>query len=110
MHNSLTLLYQEPLIPRQVSPTVSSIQANYDLFPADEHARTLEEQWIESIESGNANFDAGISNTSMNPILLGLICGFFFPLLPLFFFKDSLAPYTWANGAPVTSQPTVIFG
>jgi hypothetical protein len=58
---------------------------------------------------GNTDVGDAESVVRASPIILGLMCGFFFPLLPLFFLKDSLPAYAWANGAPVEVVPTVIF-
>jgi hypothetical protein len=97
-------------------------------FPADEHARQLEERWIDGLEGGTAtgtglgattgddgngdgdpNID-GNTTARPSPVVLGLITGFFFPIAPLFFLKDAVQPYAWANGAPVETQMSVIFG
>jgi hypothetical protein len=85
--------------------------STYIGLKADEHARTLEEQWIDGFDSNPTNADsAGAESTTRpSPIILGLMCGFFFPLLPLFFLQDSLPPYAWANGASVHVQSSVIF-
>ncbi|KAF8170331.1 DUF2407 ubiquitin-like domain-containing protein [Mycena galopus ATCC 62051] len=75
----------------------------------DEHARALEEEWIDSLDSANS---ASLSqNSSNNPAFWqGCLLGFFFPLIPFFFFRNNHPPAVfWENGA--SSEPTgnVIF-
>lgn len=75
----------------------------------DEHARALEEEWIDSLDSGGS---ASLSqNSSNNPAFWqGVLLGFFFPILPFFFFRNNHPPAVfWDNGA--SSEPTgnVIF-
>jgi hypothetical protein len=52
---------------------------------------------------GGGEPEPGGARTS--PIVLGLLCGFFFPLLPLFFLKAPPPPHAWPADAP----PSVIF-
>jgi len=55
---------------------------------ADEHARALEEQWIDDLDGANSP-DASLSETGIYTTLLqGLILGFFFPLLPFFYMRS----------------------
>ncbi|KAJ7928515.1 DUF2407 C-terminal domain-containing protein [Mycena leptocephala] len=75
----------------------------------DEHARSLEEEWIDSLDSaGSASLS---QNSSNNPAFLqGVLLGFFFPLIPFFFFRNTHPPPVfWEDGS--SSEPTgnVIF-
>lgn len=53
----------------------------------EEHARALEEQWIES--AGDQPLAFGESGSVSFEVLKGLLIGFFFPLIPLFFSHES---------------------
>ncbi|KAJ7232794.1 DUF2407 ubiquitin-like domain-containing protein [Mycena haematopus] len=69
----------------------------------DEHARALEEEWIDSLDSaGSASLS---QNSSNNPdFWTSILIAFFFPLLPFFFFRnDHPPPVFWENGG--SSEP-----
>ncbi|KAJ6495665.1 DUF2407 C-terminal domain-containing protein [Mycena vitilis] len=75
----------------------------------DEHARFLEEEWIDSLDSANS---ASLSqNSSNNPAFLqGVILGFFFPLIPFFFFRNNHPPPVfWEVGSSYEPAGNVIF-
>ncbi|KAF8496099.1 DUF2407 C-terminal domain-containing protein [Gautieria morchelliformis] len=75
----------------------------------DEHARALEEQWIDSIDTaGSAALSQSSASTS-STVLQGLLMGFFFPILPFFFFRESRAPVFWDNGRQMERLPSVVF-
>ncbi|KAF7362143.1 Ubiquitin-like domain-containing protein [Mycena venus] len=63
----------------------------------DEHARALEEEWIDSLDSAGSSLS---QNSSNNPAFLqGVLLGFFFPILPFFFFRNNHPPAVfWDNG------------
>ena len=64
----------------------------------DEHARALEEQWIDSIDNaGSASLSNSTTQTS-RPFVSGVLLGFFFPLIPVFFFFDSRPAVFWEDG------------
>ncbi|KAI0688709.1 DUF2407 ubiquitin-like domain-containing protein [Cytidiella melzeri] len=64
----------------------------------DEHARALEEQWIDSMDgSESASLTQGGSQTP-STILSGLVLGFFFPILPFFFFHERKGAIFWEEG------------
>lgn len=67
----------------------------------------LEEQWIESMDSG-ADSTLSLAAASMT-ILQGLIAGFFFPLLPFFFIRDSYPAVFWEDGSTQERTSSVIF-
>ena len=55
----------------------------------NEHQRALEDQWIEGM--GNSEMNAnGDTSGEYTTLLKGLILGFIFPIMPLFFFRTSL--------------------
>ncbi|THH07265.1 hypothetical protein EW145_g3495 [Phellinidium pouzarii] len=73
----------------------------------DEHARALEEQWIDSLDDGNVS-----SITQASPsrtILQGLIVGFFFPFMPFFFLRDPTPAVFWDDGRAQERTSSVIF-
>ncbi|PPQ62921.1 hypothetical protein CVT24_006161 [Panaeolus cyanescens] len=74
----------------------------------DEHARALEEQWIDSLDNaGSATLSQ--SSTSSTSVLQGIVTGFFFPILPLFFMQSQKPPVFWEDGQEHEPTPNVIF-
>jgi len=74
----------------------------------DEHARALEEQWIDSLDNaGTATLSQ--SSSSNSSVLQGIIIGFFFPLLPFFFMRKPRAAIFWEDGSEHESTGNVIF-
>ena len=73
----------------------------------DEHARALEEQWIDSLD--NANTVAIEQTSTSSSVLQGLITGFFFPLLPFFFLREPSPAVFWENGREQERPNTVVF-
>ncbi|KAJ6497785.1 DUF2407 ubiquitin-like domain-containing protein [Mycena sanguinolenta] len=74
----------------------------------DEHARALEEEWIDSLDSaGSASLS---QNSSNNPdFWSSILIAFFFPLLPFFFRNNHPPPVFWDNGASPEPTGNVIF-
>ncbi|KAH7885475.1 DUF2407 ubiquitin-like domain-containing protein [Phlebopus sp. FC_14] len=73
----------------------------------DEHARALEEQWIDSIDSvGSAPL---VQSSSQTMIIRGIVLGFFFPILPFFFLRDTKPAAFWEDGSQVEATESVIF-
>lgn len=64
----------------------------------DEHARALEEQWIESIDNAGAASLSNTSTQSSRTFVSGVLLGFFFPLMPVFFFFDTRPAVFWEDG------------
>jgi len=62
----------------------------------EEHARALEERWIDSLDGGNSSIS---SSSNSNTILQGVLLGFFFPLLPFFFIRDARPAVFWEDGS-----------
>ena len=75
----------------------------------DEHARALEEQWIDSIDNANT---ASLSNSSAQTsrsFVSGVLLGFFFPILPVFFFFDSRPAVFWSDGTEHDTHSPSLF-
>ncbi len=64
-------------------------------YSDDEHARALEEQWIDSLDNTGSSISPSSSATS---IMQGLLIGFFFPLLPFFFLREMQPAVFWGGG------------
>ncbi|KAG5645419.1 hypothetical protein DXG03_006243 [Asterophora parasitica] len=74
----------------------------------DEHARALEEQWIDSIDNaGTASLSQ--SSPSNTTILQGILLGFFFPLMPFFFMRNPKPAVFWDDGSDYEAPGNVIF-
>lgn len=67
------------------------------LVSVDEHARVLEEQWIDSLDGPSS--DLTNSQTAVSSLHNGIVLGFFFPLLPLFFFRGHKPAVFWDDGS-----------
>ncbi|PCH39812.1 hypothetical protein WOLCODRAFT_116208 [Wolfiporia cocos MD-104 SS10] len=74
----------------------------------EEHARALEEQWIDSFDNGGGSLAQSSSRTSIT-LLNGLVIGFFFPLLPFFFFSSPKPAIFWDDGSEHENTSSVIF-
>ncbi|KAG2082415.1 DUF2407 C-terminal domain-containing protein [Suillus cothurnatus] len=72
----------------------------------DEHARALEEQWIDSMD--NVNTASLSSASSQSLILRGIVIGFFFPIIPFFFLRETKAAVFWEEGEHESGE-SVIF-
>jgi len=75
----------------------------------DEHARALEEQWIDSMDNAGTASLSQSNSTSHTTILQGIILGFFFPLIPFFFMRSRKPAVFWEDGSETESVPNVIF-
>ncbi|KAF4621039.1 hypothetical protein D9613_000362 [Agrocybe pediades] len=74
----------------------------------DEHARALEEQWIDSMDNvGTATLSQ--SDSSNAAVLQGVLVGFFFPFLPLFFLRNRKPAVFWQDGSEAEQTSSVIF-
>ncbi|KAG0150821.1 hypothetical protein CROQUDRAFT_37942 [Cronartium quercuum f. sp. fusiforme G11] len=56
----------------------------------DEHARAMEEQWLEGLNPAQDNLESGFGSQIYTTLFRGLCIGFFFPVLPIFFFRTNL--------------------
>ncbi|GLB37367.1 putative DUF2407 C-terminal domain containing protein [Lyophyllum shimeji] len=74
----------------------------------DEHARALEEQWIDSMDNaGTASMSQ--SSPSNTTVLQGIVLGFFFPLIPFFFMRQQKPAVFWDDGSEYEPPGNVIF-
>lgn len=74
----------------------------------DEHARMLEEQWIESFDAGGGG--ALLHSTPSNyGVLNGIIIGFFFPLIPFYFFHQDKPAVFWEEGGEHVAMTSTMF-
>ncbi|KAK2464200.1 hypothetical protein APHAL10511_003657 [Amanita phalloides] len=74
----------------------------------DEYARSLEEQWIDSLDSAGTASLSQSSTSSSSSVLQGIVIGFFFPILPFFFMRNQSAAVFWEDGSAQDATPNVI--
>lgn len=72
----------------------------------DEHIRTLEEQWIDSMDTHAESMSQSSTRTA---ILNGIIIGFFFPILPFFFLHEVKPAVFWEDGTDHNVSSRTIF-
>ncbi|KAI0819242.1 DUF2407 ubiquitin-like domain-containing protein [Trametes gibbosa] len=72
----------------------------------DEHARVLEEQWIDSLDGGSS---ASQSQTAVSSLHNGIVLGFFFPLLPFFFFRSNKPAVFWDDDSEHQTLSSPVF-
>ncbi|KAF9644071.1 hypothetical protein BDM02DRAFT_3103492 [Thelephora ganbajun] len=76
----------------------------------EEHARALEEQWIDSLDNAaTASLSQVASGSSTSTLLQGIITGVFFGLLPFFFFREPKPPVFWEDGSEFEVYGSVVF-
>ncbi|KAI0252119.1 DUF2407 C-terminal domain-containing protein [Lactifluus subvellereus] len=76
----------------------------------EEHARALEEQWIDALGSGgSAGGGSGEGDPRARAVLNGIIIGFFFPLLPFFFFRAPKPAAFWESGHALETPESTVF-
>ncbi|KAH8113514.1 DUF2407 C-terminal domain-containing protein [Phellopilus nigrolimitatus] len=73
----------------------------------DEHARALEEQWIDALDDGSTT--SITQSSASTTILQGLLVGFFFPLLPFFFLRATHPAVFWEDGSTHERTSSVVF-
>ncbi|PPQ89697.1 hypothetical protein CVT25_014098 [Psilocybe cyanescens] len=69
----------------------------------DEHARVLEEQWM---DGGATMGQSGPGNAS---VLQGILVGFFFPFIPFFLWQTQKPPVFWEDDSEQEPTSNVIF-
>ena len=74
----------------------------------DEHARALEEQWIDSLDGGSSASLAS-SQPAVSSLHNGIVIGFFFPLIPLFSFRGSKPAVFWDDGSEFETMSQPVF-
>ncbi|KEP51934.1 putative transmembrane protein [Rhizoctonia solani 123E] len=76
----------------------------------DEHARALEEQWVDNMDSGLPGESSNDGESMYPPYLHGILVGFFFPLIPMFFLRELPPPAFFSdNVAPIEAPRSVVF-
>lgn len=76
----------------------------------EEHARALEEQWIDGLGGGGgAGGGSAESDSRARAVLNGIIIGFFFPLLPLFFLRAPKPAAFWESGHALDTPESTVF-
>jgi len=91
--------------------TLTHSRCHDNLGNADEeHARALEEQWIDALGSGGGSGSASAeSDSRARAVLNGIIIGFFFPLLPFFFLRAPKPAAFWDNGQALETSESTVF-
>jgi hypothetical protein len=74
----------------------------------EEHARLLEEQWIDSVDNAGS-VSLSQSSSSNTAVMQGILMGFFFPLMPLFFMGKPTPPVFWEDGSEYEAPDSVVF-
>ena len=84
---------------------------NSILCTDEEHARALEEQWIDALGTGSAGAGGGSpdSDSRARAVLNGIVIGFFFPLLPFFFFRGSKPAAFFESGHAIETAESTVF-
>ena len=76
----------------------------------EEHARALEEQWIDGLGGSNgAGGGSSESDSRARAVLNGIIIGFFFPLLPFFFLRAPKPAAFWESGHALETPESTVF-
>jgi hypothetical protein len=78
----------------------------------EEHARSLEEQWIDALGSGGSagsGVASAESDSRARAVLNGIIIGFFFPLLPFFFLRALKPAAFWDSGHTIEAPESTVF-
>ncbi|KAF8272756.1 DUF2407 C-terminal domain-containing protein [Lactarius quietus] len=76
----------------------------------EEHARALEEQWIDGLGGGGgAGGGSAESDSRARAVLNGIIIGFFFPLLPFFFLRAPKPAAFWESGHALEAPESTVF-
>jgi len=100
-----------------VPPTTTSFiirlsQFLFSIWTDEEHARALEEQWIDALGSGGtggAGSGSPESDSRARAVLNGIVIGFFFPLLPFFFFRGSKPAAFFESGHAIETAESNVF-
>lgn len=81
----------------------------------DEHARALEEQWIDSLDGAAGTVDPSLDSSPdglYTTLLQGVATGFFFGLIPFYFFRSRRRPAAFFSDAyeQLPPQGSAIYG
>jgi hypothetical protein len=77
-----------------------------------EHARALEDQWIESLDPNNPLSAGSMGDSSQDTssgFTNGILVGFFFPILPFFFVSKVHTAVFWEDGTEHDVGKSVVF-
>ncbi|KAF8327474.1 DUF2407 C-terminal domain-containing protein [Cantharellus anzutake] len=76
-----------------------------------EHARALEEQWIDDLDGAASTAESCMSFSHIySTLLFGMLLGFFFPLLPFYFMRSPRPAVFFSDSyQALESQPSVVF-
>lgn len=66
----------------------------------------LEEQWIDSLDGGSSNSQ---SQTAVSSLHNGIVLGFFFPLIPFFFFRSNKPAVFWDDDSEHQTLSAPVF-
>ncbi|KAH9980094.1 DUF2407 C-terminal domain-containing protein [Lactifluus volemus] len=99
---------------RQFHSRSSSDYLSTAEFPTEEeyeeHARALEEQWIDALgNGGGASGGAADGDPRARAVLNGIVIGFFFPLFPFFFFRAPKPAAFWEGGHALETPESTVF-
>ena len=99
-HRGFNRLLSAGLSPSEISSIRSQFRTShpvstpYDLISAHEHTQHLlemEESWMDTFAANPSNIQTDEAGT-YSIVMAGLMVGFFFPLIPLFWFRDKPHP------------------
>jgi len=78
----------------------------------DEHARALEEQWIDSLDNGLGDTPPPLSGaaSAQTTVIYGILHGFFYPFSQLLFTGTAKPPVFWEDGSVHEEPEGVVFG
>jgi len=71
-----------------------------------EHARAMEEQWIDSMDDAESALS---QSSSGSYILQGVLVGFFPPLIPFFFMRSPKPAAFWEDGIDLDMTTNALF-
>ncbi len=96
--------------PRSPASNSTNAVTALPLCVDEEHARALEEQWIDGLGSGSgAGGTSAESDPRARAVLNGIIIGFFFPLLPFFFLRTTKPAAFWESGHALETPESTVF-
>ena len=104
--------------PYHLYPTNSFINCpppplffQFYFYTDEEHARAQEEQWIDALGTGSTGAGSGSpdSDSRARAVLNGIVIGFFFPLLPFFFFRGSKPAAFFETGHAIEATESTVF-
>jgi hypothetical protein len=96
--------------PFSLCPRLSVFLTGNHSISDEEHARALEEQWIDALgNGGGASGGAADGDPRARAVLNGIVIGFFFPLFPFFFFRAPKPAAFWEGGHALENPESTVF-